>query len=124
LALGEGDAAGDGLTAGLGAIFVSPLGEGDGEELTVPGEFDSFVGSLAQPAASRVENIVSTNKVARLIDFKFGVVIIFPHRARLKSAMMIAPAEISSNGRSHRGCPGISARAAPKPSLFKRCLHD
>lgn len=83
MALGEGDAAGDGLTAGLeafaGALPVSPLVEGEvvGEELTVPGEFDSLVGSLAQPTASSVVNIVRTNNAMRLIDFKFGVVIIF-----------------------------------------------
>ncbi len=85
LVLGEGEAAGDGLTVGLGvvagAVPVSPPGEGD--DVTVLGEFDSLVGSLAQPAASRAEDIVRTNNAMRLIDFKFGVVIIFPHRARL-----------------------------------------
>jgi hypothetical protein len=130
LALGEGDAAGEGLTAGLtlaaGAVPVPPAGEGevDGDELVVLGELELFSGSVAQPAANMIEDVATSSNAMRLIKFSFGVIIIFLVRTRLKSVLMITPAAISSNGRSHRSIGEISASSALKASFSKPCLHD
>jgi hypothetical protein len=82
-AFGEGDAAGDGLTAGLGlitgAVPVVPAGEDDvdGEGLAVVGVFELFSGSVAQPAANVIESVATSSSAMRLIRFTFGLVIIF-----------------------------------------------
>lgn len=73
LALGEGEAAGEGLAAGLalfaGAVTVAPLGEGDvdGDEFSVFGEVELLAGSVAQPAANTIANIVRSRSAVRLI---------------------------------------------------------
>jgi hypothetical protein len=82
-AFGEGDAAGDGLTAGLGlitgAVPVVPAGEDDvdGEGLAVVGVFELFSGSVAQPATNAIESVATSSSAMRLIRFTFGLVIIF-----------------------------------------------
>jgi hypothetical protein len=122
-ALGESDAAGEGLAAGLalfaGAVPVVPLGEGDvdGDEVSVFGEVELLPGSVAQPAANRIEKVVRRISALRLIKLRFGLLISLPHSARLKSEVMIARWSIRSNGCSHRSFAGISARAALKPSF-------
>jgi len=128
LALGEGDATGEGLAAWLalftGALSVARLGEvdADGEGLATAGEFELLPGS--QPTANMIENVVRSASAVRLIRLMFAVVIVFflvP--ARLKSWTIIARSPISSNGCSHISFAEISARAAPKPSFSKRGLH-
>ncbi len=88
-ALGEGDAAGEGLRLGLGlfagALPVAPLVEGelDGDGLAVAGEFELLTGS--QPAANTIERIVRRRRAARLIMFIFGVLISFlPHFSKIE----------------------------------------
>jgi hypothetical protein len=110
LVAGEGDAAGAGLTAGLGFVFgavsVSPTGDADvdGAGLAVPGAAELFTGSVAQPAANDSEEIVRSRSAVRLIIPIFGVVMgFFLVRARLKSRMIIARLPIGGNGRSHSG---------------------
>jgi len=80
LPLGEGDAAGEGLTAGLGlgAGAVAPLDEA-GEGLAVFGEFELLAGS--QPAANTIEEIVRSRSAVRLIMFIFVVLISFLPRS-------------------------------------------
>jgi hypothetical protein len=114
LALGECDAAGEGLAAGLGlfagALTVA-LGEGDvdGEGLAVLEESKLFTGSVAQPAANTIENIVRSRSAVRLIMFMFGVLISFCLvSARLKSEMIVARPPISSNGCSHSSFAGMA----------------
>ena len=78
LALGEGDAAGDGLATGLGAtgaLSVVALGDATGDGLAVAGEFELFAGS--QPTANIIESIVRSKRAVRLIVFMFGVFIGF-----------------------------------------------
>jgi len=81
LALGEGDATGEGLAAGLGlftgALSVARLGEvdADGEGLATAGEFEFLAGS--QPTANMIENVVRSASAARLIRLLFAVVIVF-----------------------------------------------
>jgi hypothetical protein len=81
LALGEGDATGEGLAAGLGlfrgALSVARLGEvdADGEGLATAGEFELLAGS--QPAADMIENVVRSASAVRLIRLMFAVVIVF-----------------------------------------------
>jgi hypothetical protein len=126
LALGEGDAVGEGLAAGLalfaGAVPVAPLGEGDvdGDEVSVFGEAELLAGSVAQPATNRIEKIVRRRSALRLIKFRFGLLISLPRSARLKSGVMIARWSIRSNGCFHSSLAGISARAALKPSFPQR----
>jgi hypothetical protein len=76
LPLGEGDAAAEGLAAGLGLVAgaVAPLEEA-GEGLAVFGEFELLAGS--QPAANRIEEIVRSRSAVRLIRFIFVVLIKF-----------------------------------------------
>jgi ABC-type uncharacterized transport system permease subunit len=77
LALGEGDAAGEGLATGLavftGAVVVGAVGEADvdGAGLAVVGVFALFSGSVAQPAAKAIESVATINSAARLIKFRF-----------------------------------------------------
>jgi hypothetical protein len=88
--LGEGDAAGEGLWAGLellaGALPVAPVGEGDtdGDGLVVCGEFELSLGSVAQPAANTIENIVRSRSTVRLIKLMLGFFIIFPHSNKIE----------------------------------------
>jgi hypothetical protein len=88
--LAFGDAAGEGLTAGLtlaaGALPVSPAGEGelDGDELAVPGEVELLSGSVAQPAANIIEDVARSRSAVRLIKFILGVVIIFPRQNKIE----------------------------------------
>ncbi len=76
LALGE--AAGEGLAAGLGlfagALSVALAGEGD-VDVEVFGEFELLTGSVAQPAANMIESVVRSRSALRLI--MFGVLISF-----------------------------------------------
>lgn len=77
LALGEGDAAGEGLATGLavftGAVVVGPAGDADvdGAGLAVVGVFALFSGSVAQPAANAIERVATINSAVRLIKFRF-----------------------------------------------------
>jgi hypothetical protein len=119
--LGEADAAGKGLAAGL-TLFTGALMVADGEGLAVFGEVELFTGSVAQPTANRIDDRVRTNRAMGLILFVFGVLIFFLVRARLKSEIIIARLLIGSNGCSHRRFAGISARPAPKPSFSKSVL--
>jgi hypothetical protein len=76
LALGEGDAAGEGLATGLGATgALSVVALGDATGLAVVGEFELFAGS--QPTANIIESIVRSKRAVRLIVFMFGVFIGF-----------------------------------------------
>src|SRR5882672_12293001 len=82
LALGEADAAGEGLAAGLGlltgalsVVLVDVAGEG----LAVAGVFELL--SVAQPAANMIENVVTNRSAVRLMMLMFGVVIIFLPRS-------------------------------------------
>ena len=82
LALGEGDAAGEGLAgAGLGLVAgvvpVAPVGEGDtdGDGLVVVGAFELSVGSVVQPAANIIENMASSRSAVRLIKLILGFLI-------------------------------------------------
>ena len=128
LALGEDDAAGEGLAAGLGlfaVVFTAALGDVEAVELAAFGVVESLTGSVAQPAANAMEAIVISRSALRRMTLMFGVLISFclvP--TRLKSTMMIAHPPIGSNGRSHRRLVGTSARSAPKPSFSTKCLHD
>ena len=75
--MGEADAAGEGLAAGLG-LFTGPptvAGGMDGEGLAVVGEVELFTGSVAQPAANRIDDIVRNSRAMRLILVVFGVLI-------------------------------------------------
>ena len=128
LALGEGDAAGEGLAEGLGLLAGAlpvALGEGDvdGEGLAVIGEVELLTGSVVQPAASTIENVVRSASAVRRTMSMFGVLISFylvP--PRLKSGMMIAQPLSGSNGCFHRSLRGIPTQPAPNPSVSKRGL--
>lgn len=119
--LGEADAAGEGLAAGLG-VLAGALMVADGDGLGLLGEVELFTGSVAQPTAKSVATSVRSSGAMRLIPFMFGVLIFFLVRARLKSKIIIARLLIGSNGCSHRRFAGISARPAPKPSFSKSVL--
>lgn len=91
LVAGEGDAAGEGLTAGLelvfGVVSVSPIGDADvaGAGLAVPGAVELFPGSVAQPAANDSEEIVRSRSAVRLIIPIFGVVMgFFPRSSKIE----------------------------------------
>jgi hypothetical protein len=124
----EGEAAGEALAAGVelvAGMLTVALGEGDatGEGLVAVGVVDS--GSEEQPAANAIETIVRSRSAVRVILFIFEILIaVCLVRAELKSGMMIARPLIGSNGCSHRRFAGISAWSAPKASSSKRCLHD
>ena len=86
LAVGEGEAAAEGLAAGLGLVAggaaVSLAGDvvGDdvaGDEVVLPGELELLAGSVAQPAAKAMARIVVSRSVLRLISFIFGLLISF-----------------------------------------------
>jgi hypothetical protein len=89
LAFGAGDAAGEGLAAGLallaGAVSVAPVGEDDtdGDGLAA-GVFELFSGSVAQPAANMIENVARSRSAVRLINLMLRFFIIFPHSNRIE----------------------------------------
>ena len=123
MALGEADAAGEGLAGGLG-LFTGVLavaGGVDGEGLAL-GVVELLTGSAAQPAANTIDKIVRKRSAVRLIIFMFGVLIFFLVRARLKNEIIIARPLIGSNECSHRRFAGISRRSALKPSFSKSVL--
>ncbi len=81
LDLGEGDAAGERLAAGL-ELFAGPValpGEGDvdGDGFAVFGELELLSGGAAQLAANPIETIVRSRSAVWLIMFMFGVLISF-----------------------------------------------
>ena len=124
LAFAEGDAEGEGLGAGLGltagVLPTATLGDVDvaGEGLAVVVEVELSAGS--QPAEKAIEAIARSRSAARLMVFRFGILIVFSLiSTKLKSGMMIAELLNCSNGCSHSTCAGISARAALKPSFSK-----
>jgi hypothetical protein len=90
LVLGEADAAGEALAAGLGlvtgALCVAPAGEGDVDgELAVVGEFELLSGSLVQAAANTIADMVRSRSPMRLIMFTFEVLIsFFPHSNKIE----------------------------------------
>jgi hypothetical protein len=71
--LGEGDATGEGLAAGLGLFTGAPLAPDDG--LAVVGVFELFSGSVVQPAENAIESVARSSSAVRLIKLTFGVVI-------------------------------------------------
>lgn len=86
LALGEDDAAGEGLAAGLGLFagaFAVPLGEGDADAVGLAAfvVFESLTGSVAQPAANAMETIVRSRSAVRLITLMFVVLISYLPRS-------------------------------------------
>jgi len=127
LALGEADAAGEGLAVGLGLFagaLAAAVGEGDvyGEGLAVFGEVELLTGSVAQPAANTIENVVRSKRAVRLI--MLGVLIGFclvP--ARLKSRMIIARPPIGSNGCSHRSFAGMAHSGCTETLMKEKGLH-
>ena len=73
--MGEDEAAGEGLAAGLG-LFVGELtvaGGMDGEGLAVVVEL--FTGSVAQPAANTIDDNVRSSSAMRLNLVVFGLLI-------------------------------------------------
>ena len=77
LLLAEGDAAGEGLAAGLD-VLTGALGEGAAAAgLAAAGVFASLAGSEEQPAANAIETIVRRRSAVRLIMFVFEVLITF-----------------------------------------------
>jgi hypothetical protein len=84
--LGEDDAAGEGLAAGLGLFagaFAVPLGEGDADAVGLAAfvVFESLTGSVAQPAANAMETIVRSRSAVRLITLMFVVLISYLPRS-------------------------------------------
>jgi hypothetical protein len=90
LAFGEGDAAGEGLEAGLelpaGALSVVPVGEGDtaGDGLVVWVGVGVSLGSVAHPAANMIENVARSRSAVRLIKLMLEFFIIFPHSNKIE----------------------------------------
>ena len=85
MAFGEGDAADDGLRTGLGAVSgvfcVGVLWEDGaaGDGLAAVG-VELTAGSVAQPAANRIEESVRVKSAVRRITLMFEVVMIFVPR--------------------------------------------
>ena len=83
--MAEGDAAGDGLAAGLGLVAagaaVSGAGEADVDDVdgdvVLLGEFVLVVGSVAQPTAKAIARMVGSRRVVRPISFIVGLLISF-----------------------------------------------
>ena len=79
--MGEDDAAGEGLAAGLGVavVFTVAPGEGDVDAvgLAAFGVFESLTASVAQPAANAIAATVRSRSMVRLIMLMFGVLISF-----------------------------------------------
>jgi hypothetical protein len=88
LAFGEGDAAGDGFTAGLGllagVLSLGAVGEDEtaGDGLAVLGEFELAAGS--QPAANITENVARSKIAVRLIRLMFEFLICFPRSNKIE----------------------------------------
>ena len=84
--LGEADAAGDGLATRLGLFKgVLPVAGGvAGDGLAVLGALELLTGSVAQPAANKIDNIVRSRSAVRLIMFMFGVLIFLPRSSRIE----------------------------------------
>jgi len=86
--LGEADAAGEGLTEGLGLLAGAVpvvLVDVEGEGLAVVVELELSTGSVAQPAKKTSENTVRSNRAVRLIVFKFDEVIsVLPHFSKME----------------------------------------
>jgi hypothetical protein len=81
LAFGEGDAAGEAFTAGLGLLAGVLSGELVGEEDAAGGgvalgEFELTAGS--QPAANMIENVARSRIVVRLINLMLELFISLP----------------------------------------------
>lgn len=123
LVFAAGDAAGEGLAAGLGVLVVA-LGERDvvAAGLAV-GVVESLTGSLAQPAANPIGTMARSKSTVRVIRFILEVLITFCLvRARLKSEMMIARTLITSNGCSHRRFAGDLRFVCTESLVFERVL--
>jgi hypothetical protein len=87
LAFGAGDAAGEGLAAGLEVfagvvvgVLPASIGEADadGDGLAVGGVFVLSPGAGSQPTANMIENVATSKRAVRLINLMFGFFIIFP----------------------------------------------
>jgi hypothetical protein len=87
---GEGEAAVDGLAAGLGlvtgAVPVALAGEGAvagddvaplGDDVVVGG-VELFSGSAAQPTANAIARTIGSRRLMRVIRFIFGLLIVLP----------------------------------------------
>jgi len=110
-----GEAAGDGLAAGLGVVAgdagVELTGEGAVTGAVVVAgefEFELVAGSSAQPTAKAIARMAGSNNIVRLQSFVFEL-LIFVLRARLKSATIIARRQNSHNECSHRRPAGSTA---------------
>ncbi|MDQ2920381.1 MAG: hypothetical protein M3R52_02010 [Acidobacteriota bacterium] len=53
------------------------VGDVDGDDVALPGEFELLAGSAAQPATNTIERIVGSRSVDRMIKFIFGLLISF-----------------------------------------------
>ena len=77
MAVGEGDAAGDGLATGLvaGGAAVSPAGEAAVVGAALAGVFELV--SDSQPTTKAIARMVGSRSAVRPISFTFGLLIIF-----------------------------------------------
>ena len=95
LIVGEGDAEGEGLAAGLGLLAA-----GDADDVGVTGAFESAAGS--QAAKNAIPRTDVNRSVLRPISFFLELLISFCLVGpELKSETIIAPASICHNGHSH-----------------------
>jgi len=86
LALGEGDATGEGLPTGVAATVLVALGEGDvdGDEVALLGEFELFSDSVAQPTAKKIASTIESRSVMRPFKFIFGLLISLPRSSKIE----------------------------------------
>ena len=117
-ALGDGDAAGEGLTTGLALLAGVLLGEGEtaGDGLFCGEALSVVAGSQA------IENTIAKRTIAvsaaLLISFVTEFFMIHPSfQLRLKSGMIFARRRILSNECSHSCFRGFSTRYELKPSF-------
>lgn len=92
--LGEGEAAVDGLAAGLGlvagAVPVALAGEGAvaGDDVALLGDdvvvVGVFSGSAAQPTANAIARTIGSRRLTRVIRFIFGLLIVLPRSSRIE----------------------------------------
>jgi hypothetical protein len=93
---GEGEAAVDGLAAGLGlvtgAVPVALAGEGAvagddvaplGDDVVVGG-VEVFSGSAAQPTANAIARTIGSRRLMRVIRFIFGLLIVLPRSSKIE----------------------------------------
>jgi hypothetical protein len=93
---GEGEAAVDGLAAGLGlvtgAVPVALAGEGAvagddvaplGDDVVVGG-VELFSGSAAQPTANAIARTIGRRRLMRVIRFIFGLLIVLPRSSKIE----------------------------------------